>query len=329
MRRTCSPDAPDVRDATGPARYNLGMTTNTTTHLIIGAGPTGLSVARLLADEGHRVTLVSRRAVAPPHPAITHVSADASDPAQLIPLAAGATTVFNCAMPRYDRWPEEFPPIGRAVLQAVKQSGARLVTLSNVYGYGLVDGPMRETLPLAPTTVKGRVRTQMWLDALASGARVTEVRASDYLGPGAASIFTLMTLPSLLRGEEALYPGDLDLPHSWTFTGDVAKTLVAASRSDASWGRAWHVPSTDVSTRDLAARIATLAGQPSHRLTRLPLAGLQALAQADTLLREVIEMTYLFDRPWRLDWAETQRALGVHPTPFDEVLAETLRHSNA
>ena len=76
-------------------------------------------------------------------------------------LAEGASTIFYCAMPRYDRWPEEFPPIAAAALSAAEHSGADLVTLSNVYGYGHVPGPLTESLPMAPYTVKGRVRAAM------------------------------------------------------------------------------------------------------------------------------------------------------------------------
>jgi len=130
-----------------------------------------------------------------------------------------------------------------SLLRFSERSGADLVTLSNVYGYGRVKGPFTESLPLAPHTVKGCVRAAMWETARAGGARATEVRASDFLGHGAGSLFTLMLLPRILRGEAASYHGDLDAAHSWTYTRDVARTLVAVAQSDLSWGRAWHVPS--------------------------------------------------------------------------------------
>jgi hypothetical protein len=48
---------------------------------------------------------------------------------------------------------------------------------------------MTEDLPAAPVGHKGRVRAKMWSDALAAHeagrARVTELRAADYFGPGA------------------------------------------------------------------------------------------------------------------------------------------------
>ncbi len=299
------------------------MTPNT--KLIIGAGPTGMHTALLLAEAGHHVKIVSRRGGTSSHPRIVHVALDASDAESLAAPAEGASTIFNCAMPRYDRWPQEFPPIAAAVLYVAERSGADLITLSNVYGYGRVVGPLTENLPMAPHTVKGRVRAAMWEAARAGSARATEVRASDYLGRGAGSHFTLMLLPRIVRGEVASFPGDLDAVHSWTFTQDVARVLVAASASDASWGRAWHVPSNVASVRELSARAARLAGAPAPTLNRMSSTELDVLATTDSIMREVVEMTYLLDSPCVLDSTETEHALGVSATPLEDVLRDTLR----
>lgn len=293
-------------------------------HLIVGAGPTGTHTALLLVATGDHVTLITRRGHGPLHPNIARVALDATDGEALARLAAGHATVFNCAMPRYDRWPQDFPPIAAAVLHAARHAGAALVMLGNVYGYGEVDGSLTENLPMAPHTAKGRVRAAMWQDALASGVRVTEVRASDYLGHGASSLYTLMTLPALLRGEPALYAGDLDAPHSWSYTRDVAATLVAAARDERSWGRAWHVPSHDLSARELSQRFATAAGRSAPLLERMPPAALRALGETDSILAEVVEMAYLYEQPLHLDATATRDALGIEATALEPVLADTL-----
>ncbi|MFC5742090.1 NAD-dependent epimerase/dehydratase family protein [Dyella tabacisoli] len=291
--------------------------------LIVGAGPTGMLTAQALAAEGDEVIIVSRNP-RPTLPGIHHVAVDATDVAALTKLAGGVSTIFNCAMPRYDRWPQEFPPIAAAVLRAAEVSGADLVTLSNVYGYGQVAGPMTESLPMAPQTVKGRVRATMWEDALASRARVTEVRASDYLGRDALSLYTLMTLPGVISGQPTHFLGDLDALHSWTYTRDVARTLISASRADGAWGRAWHAPSNDLSVRALSIRIAEIAAAPPPILTRLSTDEWQALAASDPIAREVIEMAYLYDLPCVLDSAATEQALGVKATPIDDVIRDAL-----
>ena len=92
--------------------------------------------------------------------------------------------------------------------------------------------------------------------------RATEVRANDFIGPGAVSPFTLMVGQQVLDGQPASVPADLDPPHSWSYTGDVARTLIAASRSEQAWGRTWHLPSAAVlSVRDLATRLAEARGR--------------------------------------------------------------------
>jgi len=309
----------DVRDATDPRRYMNAMH-----HLVIGAGPTGRTIASLLAAGGERVVVASRSGRGPATAGIEHRVLDATDTGALTAAATGATTIFNCAMPPYDRWAEDFPPIAAAVLAATVASGAALVTIGNVYAYGEVQ-PFLEGSRIAPTTVKGRVRAQMWRDALASGARVCEVRGSDYLGHAAMSLFTIMALPAVRRGEPATMVGDLDAPHSWTYTGDVARTAIAASRTAASWGRAWHVPSTTMATRAMAERLCAVGNLPAPQLVAMSRAKLAALAVDSSIFAAVVEMLYLVERPAVLDATETAQSLAVTATPFDEVLRDTLR----
>ncbi|CAG6395176.1 NAD-dependent epimerase/dehydratase family protein [Streptomyces cocklensis] len=301
------------------------MSQHVNTAVVVGAGATGSAVAVLLAEAGDRVLLVTRSGSGPDHPRIERVAADASDPVRLTALAAGAEVLINCAMPPYDRWPTEFPPLAASLLSTAEATGAGYVMLGNLYGYGPVDGPFTDDLPLAPSSVKGEVRARMWRDALASHeagrARVTEVRASDFLGGGAYSPFTILVGDQVLAGRPAAYPGDLDVPHSWCYAGDVARTLVAAARHEDSWGRAWHVPPTsDLPVRGLAARLAARAGAPAPQLVLMTEAELAAAARADSVTAEFPEVLYLLNRPLLLDATATTEKLGVTATPLDEVL---------
>jgi nucleoside-diphosphate-sugar epimerase len=295
-------------------------------HVVVGAGATGTATAELLADSGDRVRLITRRGTGPARPGIERIAADATDPDRLTELAEGAVTLFQCAAPPYHRWPAEFPPLAAALLTAAERTGAGYVMLGNLYGYGPVDSPLTEDVPLAATTVKGRVRAQLWHDALAAHqagrVRVTEVRASTFIGPGAVSVFTLMVEPQVLAGQPAVVAADLDAAHSWTYTGDVARTLVAVSQDGRTWGRPWHVPSGPaVSIRELAERLAEAAGAPAPKLGVLTTDELTALGEADPIMKELPEMHYLHDQPLILDSSQTEQTFGLKPTPLDEVLA--------
>jgi nucleoside-diphosphate-sugar epimerase len=297
-------------------------------HVIVGAGPVGTATARLLAERGERVRLVTRSGSGPEHPAIERVAADAADAERLTDLTQGAAALYNCANPAYHRWPVDWPPLAAALLTAAERTGAVLATVGNLYGYGPVQGPMTEETPLARTGTKGRIRSQMWADALAAHragrARVTEVRGSDYVGVGGTSL-AMMVLPRVLAGRRVFLPVDWDAPHTWTYIPDVARTLVAAAAQEPAWGRAWHVPSAPaVPMRELAARAAALAGAPAPKLTRMPYPVLWLAGVANPFARELRETAYQFDRPFLMDSTAATATLGIEPTPLDYVVKETV-----
>ncbi len=297
--------------------------------LVIGAGAVGTATARLLAERGEEVRLVTRSGGGPEHPAIERVAADATDGDALAKLAGGATAIYSCAGPAYPRWATDWPPLAAGLLRAAESSGAVLVTTGNLYGYGAVDGPMTEDLPLRPNSEKGRVRVRIWEQALAAHRagriRTAEVRGSDYLGAGAVSPLTVLVLPKVVRGERASVPADLDAPHSWTYTGDVARTLVAVASDEGSWGRAWHVPTgPPLSIRDVAARAAELTGAPAPRLSAMPYPVLWLGGLFNPMARAVRETQYQFRGPFVLDSSAATEAFGISPAPLDDVLRETI-----
>ncbi|MTE17196.1 NAD-dependent epimerase/dehydratase family protein [Nocardia aurantiaca] len=298
-------------------------------HVVAGAGSTGSRTALVLAEAGERVRLISRRGLGPEHPMIERVIGDTTDVEGLTTLTAGAQSLINTTWPAYDRWPTDFPPIAAGVLVAAERTGANYVSLSNTYGYGRVGGSMTEDLPMSPVAVKGAVRARIWLDALAAHeagrVRITEVRASDYLGRDAGSVFNFLVTRNVIAGSPARYPGDPDVPKSWSYVDDVARTLAAVARDDRSWGRAWHVPSTIMSLRDVAERLAKLTNSPAPQLIPMSLTDLAWAGATDPIMAELIEMYYSLEYPDVLDSALTQQTFDLFPTPIDTVLTDTAR----
>lgn len=154
-------------------------------HVIVGASASGVDTARLLADRGEQVRIVTRRGTGPSHPAIERIAADAANPERLSALTKGAVALYNTANPPYDRWLTDWPPLASSLLTAAERTGAVLASAATLYGYGPVDGPMTETTPLTGLHPKLQLRAQMWRDALAAHTayriRATEVRSSDIL----------------------------------------------------------------------------------------------------------------------------------------------------
>jgi nucleoside-diphosphate-sugar epimerase len=296
--------------------------------LIVGAGAIGSATARRLAEAGETVRIVTRSGTGPEHPSIERVAVDATDAFRLSRLAAGASAIYNCANPPYHAWPTDWPPLAASMLTAAQTSGASLVITGNLYGYGPVDRPMTEDMPLAASTRKGRVRVKMWhdaLDAYRAGRikAVTEVRAADYIGLK----YTLleMALPALRAGRTFWAPTPLDNPHTFTYTEDVARTLVTLGRDERAWGRAWHVPSPPPMTvRDIVTRTARIAGLPAPKLRAIPEPLIRTVGRYDKWVREFVEMSYQWKRPFVLDATHTSAVFGLSATDADEAIHATL-----
>ncbi|MGW4383674.1 NAD-dependent epimerase/dehydratase family protein [Kitasatospora sp. NPDC004531] len=297
-------------------------------HVVVGAGPVGSATALLLAERGEEVVVVTRTASsALPLEGLTRLRLDASDPGALVAAAEGAAVLYNCANPPYHRWPEVWPPLAASMLAAAERGGAVLATVSNLYGYGAVDGPMSPDTPLRPVSAKGEVRVAMWREALAAHragrVRVTEVRGSDYLAPNAAGVLDGRAFSRALASRAVYVLGDPSAPHSWTAPADVARLLVAVGADERAWGRAWHVPSNAPrSQRQVIAELCAAAGRPTVRLTRIPRPVLALFGLADPMLRAVRETAYQFERPFVLDDTATRETFGLAPTPWERMLAE-------
>ena len=304
------------------------------TYVIVGAGAIGSVVAQQLADAGDDVRLVSRRGTGPAHESIQRISADAADREALERHARGSAVIFNCANPPYHRWSSDWPPLADSILHAAETSGAGLVTLGNLYAYGRPSGPMTPHDPLNADFEKAQVRARMWRDALAANdegrIRATEVRASDYVGPRAQSMLGERVVPRVIVGKSCSVLGDVDAPHSWTYTVDVARTLIACAQSERSWGRAWHVPTNPArSSRQAVDDIADVAGVAPVKVTSIPLVVLRLVGIVNPVVRELPTTLYQFTAPFIIDDGETRRTFGLEPTPWYDALAATVAEARA
>lgn len=299
-------------------------------HVVIGAGPIGKALAARLVEIGDRVRMISRGPAAETLPGVDHVSLDATDRGALAKVATSADVIYNCANPGpYPVWEERWPPLATAILGAAEESGAVLVTFSNLYGYGPVTGPISRDLPLDATDHKGILRKRLWEQALASHragrVRATEARASDYLGPTASAANGLLPryAEKTLTGRPASVFASPDQPHSWTAIDDIAATLVTLGADERAWGEAWHVPTNAPTTvRDILRELGDRVGAPPPRLRIVPRWLLQAGA-VFPLLREVRGVLYQFDYPFVIDASATTATFGIQPCDWAELLDAT------
>ncbi|MEU3408676.1 NAD-dependent epimerase/dehydratase family protein [Streptomyces sp. NPDC006670] len=299
-------------------------------HVVIGFGPAGAATARLLAEQGRTVKVVTTSGRSP-EPGIEHVALDAKDSVRLTEAVRGAAAIYGCAAPPYHRWAGEWPALASSLCTAAEETGAVLVMLGNLYGYGPVDGPLTEDLPLAATGTKGRVRAAAWeraRDLHQQGRiRAVEVRASDFFGPGVTDggHLAARVVPALLRGKPVSALGDPDAPHSWTYLPDVARALAQAAGDERAWGRAWHVPTEPaLSVREMVGRLAAEAGTGPVAVRGVPPLALALGGLFNPLLRELKEIRYQFDRPFTVDSTAYETAFATRATPLDQQVKATV-----
>jgi nucleoside-diphosphate-sugar epimerase len=302
-------------------------------HVVFGTGQVGSALAAHLAGLGVAVRAVSRH-----RPAglagvagVDWRAADAADPEAAADAAKGAAVIYQCLNAPYTQWPERFPPLQRGVLGAAERTGALLVTLENLYGYGPAGGqPMTENLPLAAAGVKGRARAAMTAELLAAAGagrvRIAIGRASDFFGPGvtAGSALGDRVFGNALAGRRADVIGNPALRHTYSYVPDIAAGLATLGTDPRAAGQVWHLPGPPTGTT--RALLDLIAGQVGHQVgvRSLPKPAVRALGLVNPALRGLAETYYQFGEPFILDTTKYQATFGAAGTPLPDAITATL-----
>ena len=216
-------------------------------------------------------------------------------------------------------------------MAAAEQSGALLVTLENLYGYGPTGGrAMTEDLPLAATSVKGRTRAAMTAELLAAAeagrVRFAIGRASDFFGAGVTQGSTLgeRVFGNALAGKRADFIGNPDLPHTYSYVTDIAAGLATLGTDARAMGQVWHLPGPPtVTTRAFLDLMAAQVGHPVA-IRLVPKLALRALGLVNPVLRELAEVSYQFEQPFVLDTSRYESVFGAAGTPLAAAISATV-----
>ncbi len=301
-------------------------------HVVFGAGQIGPLLAARLSAAGRRVRVVRRTAAPIDLPGAELLHGDAADPAFAAEAARGAEAIYHCINLPYlaKVWEEALPRIQASLVNAAGRAGARLVVLDNLYAYGRPDRPMDEETPQAPCARKGELRARLHDELLAAArrgdARVAIGRASDFFGPGAwaGSFLGERFWPAALAGKKVQLPvRDLDTPHTYHFTRDVAAGLAALGLDPEAGGLFMLPCAPAVTTRELVRRLGAALGRPIA-VGRVPRFALVAAGLVVPIVRELNEMAYQWEVPYVVDDARFRARFGDLATPLDEAARETV-----
>ncbi|MFE6041338.1 NAD-dependent epimerase/dehydratase family protein [Streptomyces sp. NPDC056452] len=305
------------------------MTAVSDLHTVLGAGPAGSALARELVTRGHRVRLVDRSGTGPETEGVDRFAADVATARGARAAVEGAAVVYHCVNVGYHLQVEVMPRIQEAVVAAVEATGARLVVLDTLYPYGRTHGAvMTEDTPWNATTRKGVMRAELdarYLAAHDEGRiRVVLGRSADFVGPGVLnSTLGGAVFPAALTGGEVPALGDIDLPHSYTYIGDVAAGLATLGENPDGDGRVWHLPTAPaLTTRQILAMTEERVGRP---LNITVVGEPRPFGPFDEVfMAEYAEMFYQHTEGQTLDSSAIEEAYGLVPTPLPEALDATL-----
>ena len=237
--------------------------------------------------------------------------------------------VIHAANVIYTRWAIEAIALNDAAINITKALGATLLLPGNVYNFG-TDMPERleAQTPQRGQTSKGKIRVVMEQALAVAAERGTQsivIRAGDFFGSGTGSWFDQVIVKDIEKGK-LTYPGPLDMLHAWAYLPDLAQTFVNVAEARRALARFEniHFNGHAVTGHEFVKTIEQIALRPL-KVSAMPWRLIRALGIVKPLMRDLAEMSYLWQRPHRLVTSAAHAPLMAPTTP----LVQAVKHSLA
>jgi nucleoside-diphosphate-sugar epimerase len=309
------------------------------TALVLGAtGGLGGEMARALIAGGWRVRALNRdpAAIRKPIPGVEWLPGDAMNQADVAAAASGAQLIVHGVNPPgYRNWAGRALPMLDNTIAAALAVGARIFFPGTVYNYGPDVFPLvAEDAPQHPLTRKGKIRVEMEArlrTASEQGVRVLILRAGDWFGPDITgnSWFSAGVVKPGGPIKSVSYPGRRRVGHAWAYLPDVAQTAIRLIERDADlppfasfhFDGHWFEQGVEI-----AEAVREAAGNRNVPIRRFPWVIVWLAAPFVETFREIVEMTYLWRQPLRLDNRRLLDFLGYEPhTPTVDAVRTSLQ----
>jgi nucleoside-diphosphate-sugar epimerase len=293
-------------------------------HTILGAGgPVANALTAQLIQANKNIRLVSRRPVNVENKNVKWHKADLLQAAKVIAATKGSTVIYMCAGIVYNKdiWQQQWPVIMQNIIDAAKAHNARLIFFDNVYMYGVVDGPMLETTPYNPVSVKGEVRakivTQLMDEVKAGNVQATLARAADFYGAESMNSFLdSMVLSKYAKGEKAMWLGKAKTKHSFTFIPDAGRAMYLLGQNPESDNQIWHLPTAPPLTGNEFVNLAAGVFNVQPKYIQVNKLMLQLMGLFNKVIKDSVEMYYQYDHDYIFDSTKFEKAFGVQPTSY-------------
>ncbi len=229
----------------------------------------------------------------------------------LVAASEGVDVIVNAWNPPYTEWARTIPELTRRVIEAARTSGATVLIPGNVYVYGRDAHQLftENTLQLANNPL-GRIRIEMEAAYAQADVPTIILRAGDFIDTEASgNWFDDVITAKSARGIFTA-PGNPDVPHAWAWLPDMARAAVQLVEDREHLDRFEVVPFTGftLTLRELARLVEASTGRP-QRIRRFPWIALWLASPFWRMARHLVEMSYLWSKPHRLDDSKFRRLL--------------------
>lgn len=303
----------------------------TQTVLILGAkGRFGRAATLAFADAGWNVRALSRAGDGAVLAGVSNLACDVMDSDALVTAARGADVIVHAVHPAYQHWTTQMPIHTRNVIAAARASGATVMVVGNVYPFG-ENAPevLSEGGAFAPTTRKGALRVTMeqaFADAAEQGVRSVILRGGDFIERTKTGNWFETYITNKVGKGIFTYPGRMGAVHAWAYLPDMARAMVglAEKRDALPPSASFGFEGYSLAGEELKAAVERQVGHPL-KTASFPWPLMRVIGLFSPLVREVIEMRYLWDTPHRVDGSALAAALpDFTPTPLSVAMAEVL-----
>lgn len=279
---------------------------NNNVHVVLGAaGAIGSAVVSELNRRNLRVRAVGKKQ------RDETVTADLLDSQQTTKAIRGASHVYVCVGLPYNTktWQTQWPVIINNVIAACEMENAKLIFLDNVYMYGPTPLQVNftENHIQNPESQKGKVRKEvadLLLEAHRSGRiQVVIGRSADFYGPNAVnSPLYISFLQRMLEGKQPQTFSAVTIKHTYSYTEDNGRALVAIALSQDTYGQVWHLPVSEPITMAEAANVFNSVLGTSFKISVIPRTIFDLMSIFIKPIKEVKEMRYQFDQEYIMSY---------------------------
>lgn len=302
---------------------------------ILGSGGIiATELAKALTQYTTKIRLVSRNPKKV-NPTDELFSADLLHKEDLMKAIKGSSVLYVTIGFPYSAkvWQKTWPQFMGNVIEACKEHNCKLVFFDNIYMYdeNHLNG-MTEDTPINPPSKKGKVRAQiaqMIMDEVKKGNLTALIaRCADYYGPGIKrnGMLRETVLHKLANGAKANWIGSDKCKHSFTYTRDAGKATALLGNTPDAYDQVWHLPTAPdpFTGKEWITNIAKEMGvAPKYQLA--PKFLVRIIGLFTPIMKEIVEMTYQYDRDYVFDSSKFEKRFKIKPTPYLEGIREIIK----